>query len=97
MSVQISYKKPEIPEQWLALKNGAFAILQGNQFHPVPEGLYRIFVIIQEESQERTWMLLPMFEGEFELGMFPYMIPNQPAELPTIKAVISSLKIEASV
>ena len=89
MSININYKPKSNESLWETLKNGSFALIQGDTNHPIQEGLYRVFII---DNPERTWILIPMYDGDFDMGIFPYMINK---DFPPIKHLISKINIEA--
>jgi hypothetical protein len=93
MSVNINYKPPTNIQKWKTLQNGAFAIIEGNEPHPVPKGLYRIFLTNNEEMTGLIFILLPLFDGPFPDNMFPYMMPDGD-NLPTIINNVSQIHID---
>lgn len=94
MSVNINYKPPTNNQKWISLQNGAFAVVEGNAAHPVPKGLYRIFLTNNEEMTGIIFILLPLFDGPFSNNMFPYMMPYDDS-LPTIINKVSQIHIDA--
>jgi hypothetical protein len=94
MSIQINYTPKTNESLWESVKNGSFVVIIGNEVHPLPEGLYRIFIV---DEPEKTWILIPMFDGEFAAGMFPYMMAGEFNTFPTIKNLISKININAEV
>jgi hypothetical protein len=101
MSVNINFRQTTNETKWNGLKNGDFAVVEGNQQHPLPPGLYRVFKMDQEvplidpNAKQYTYVLLPMFEGPFPEGMFPYMLTEGP--FPTIKQIVTKVHIEVEV
>jgi hypothetical protein len=91
MSVKINFKPSSNEAKWNLIKSGDFAVLEGTQENPIPQGLYRIFVAV-DEKQQKTYLLTPLFDGPFEDGMFPYMVTNM---LPKLIQPVSKLHIEA--
>lgn len=94
MSVNINYKPPTNVHKWQTLQNGAFVIIEGNESHPVPKGLYRIFLTNNEDNTGIVFILLPLFDGPFPNNMFPYMLPYDD-NLPTIVNNVSQIHIDA--
>jgi hypothetical protein len=98
MSVNIIYKEPTNLLKWKALQNGDFVIIEGNSFHPVPKGLYRIFILNPpEESFDSniSFALLPLFDGPFSENLYPYMITDE-ENLPTIINKVSQIHIDVN-
>lgn len=101
MSININYKSPTNLQKWNTLQNGTFAIIEGTQEHPFPKGLYRVFIMrnIDEppiepvEPDVVSYILIPMFDGPFEDGMFPYMLPVS-NKMPEIINKISQVHID---
>jgi len=103
MSVNITVKQtnPIITNilKWKSVNSNDFVILEGSEKHPIPYGLYRIFIISDQELPPvKDIMAIPMFAGPFEENLFPYAIPlHPPEELPTIKQTINNITIEVNV
>jgi hypothetical protein len=96
MSIQINLHPSTNASKWESVKSGDFLVLDPVPEHPIPHGLYRIFIIGNEdESQGKTLFIIPMFDGPFEDNMFPYMIANPPP--PTIVHKITKIKVDAEV
>lgn len=100
MSVNINFRPTSNETKWKSVKNGDFAVIEGTQDHPIPSGLYRIFVVQQEmdppaEGFAINYLLVPMFDGPFSQGMFPYMLTESP--FPSIKQVVNKVHIEVEV
>lgn len=99
MSVNINFRPTSNATRWASIKDGDFAILEGNTEHPIPAGLYRIFVMFDdpgnEVAKQPQFILLPIFDGPFNPGMFPYIIAEGP--LPEIKHLIHKVHIEVEV
>jgi hypothetical protein len=83
--------------------NGDFVVIEGSPEHPIPSGVYRVFTIpvsgeqiimAGEQRVEKQFIIVPLFDGPFEIGMFPYMV-NQP--YPIIKQLINKIHIEAEI
>jgi hypothetical protein len=51
--------------------------------------------LIDPNAKQYTYVLLPMFEGPFPEGMFPYMLTEGP--FPTIKQIVTKVHIEVEV
>ena len=81
MSVNINFRPSSNDSKWDAVKNGDFAVLEGNPENPIPQGLYRIFIVSTDGGQIRVWVILPLFDGPFSEGMFPYMVNIPPPKL----------------
>jgi hypothetical protein len=88
MSVNINIKPTSNDDKWAAMENGDFAILSGNKENPIPEGLYRVFMANAEKME---YFAIPMFEGPFEIGMYPYMIS---LPRPPLKCIINTVHID---
>lgn len=99
MSVNINFRPTSNATRWASIKDGDFVILEGNQEHPVPAGLYRIFVMPPDPTSETAsrpqYVLLPMFDGPFNPGLFPYVLSE--GTLPEIKHLIHKVHIEVEV
>lgn len=96
MSVNINYKEPTNLLKWKTLQNGEFIIIEGNSFHPVPKGLYRVFILNPPEESfdsDTSYALLPLFDGPFDENLYPYMITNE-ENLPTIINKVSQIHID---
>lgn len=107
MSVNITYFETSNETKWKSIiKNGDFAVIEGTPEHPIPEGLYRVFLLPREQDldlvpnvpnvQQYNYLLLPMFDGPFLDNMFPYMIDAE-GVLPPIKQIVTKILIEAQV
>lgn len=72
MSVNISFKQSSNQSKWDSIKNGDFIFLDTSEHHPIDAGLYRVFEFPGQE--QKTYAIIPLFEGVFTEGMFPYMI-----------------------
>jgi hypothetical protein len=104
MSVNITYKPLTNEQKWNSLQNGSFAIVEGNQEHPIPNGLYRIFIMRDEEvvptepgeSPIVSYILVPMFDGPFVDGMYPYMLPISNT-MPPLLHKINQILIDVDV
>lgn len=92
MSVQINFRAAPDSQKWNSVQNGDYAILEGI----VPDGLYRIFIIPQQESGERVICLFPLFDGPFAEGLFPFFIDGK-AGYPKLKHRISKVSIDVEV
>ena len=96
MSVNISFKPSTNESKWASLKSGDFVVLDGIPEHPIPNGLYRVFIITDAEPpHHRTFVILPVFDGPFSENMFPYMLNNFP--LPTIVHKVSKVSVDVEV
>jgi hypothetical protein len=96
MSVNVNFKPSTNVSKWEAIKSGDFAVLEGTPEHPIPAGLYRVFIITEPEPpNHRNIFIVPLFEGPFEESMFPYMLNNFP--LPTLVQKASRVSIDAEV
>ena len=95
MSVNVNLKPASNTSKWESIKSSDFAILEGTSEHPIPNGLYRIFIIIDQESSQRNIFIIPLFDGPFENSMFPYLLNNSPP--PTISQKISKLNIDIEI
>lgn len=92
MSVQINFRAAPDSQKWNSVQNGDYAILEGI----VPDGLYRIFIIPQQESGERVICLFPLFDGPFAEGLFPFFIDSK-VGYPKLKHRISKVSIDVEV
>lgn len=96
MSVSVNFKPSTNESKWTALKSGDFVVLEGTQEHPIPNGLYRVFIVVEPEPpHHRTLFIVPLFDGPFQENMFPYILNNFP--LPTLVQRVSKINIEAEV
>ena len=96
MSVNINFKPSTNISKWESIQSGDFVVLEGVSEHPIPNGLYRIFVFTEPEpSNHRNFFIIPMFDGPFEENMFPYMMSNFP--LPTLIQKINKVSIDVEV
>lgn len=96
MSVNINYKEATNVQKWKTLQNGSFVILEGNPTHPIPKGLYRVFVIDPPEEcvgANVSFALSPLFAGPFPENLYPYMITDE-ENLPTILNKVSQIHID---
>jgi hypothetical protein len=94
MSVSLNIRHISNEDRWNALENGAFILLEGSSVHPIPSGLYRVFIMPSDHPGiSKTWFLVPMGDGPFEVGFYPYGVESQP---PPLKQVISHVNIEVS-
>lgn len=99
MSVNINYTETTNLQKWQTLNNGEFAILEGNSQHPIPKGLYRIFVVTPDEKafdSDISYALLPLFDAAFPANMFPYMMPND-ENLPPVINKVSQVHIDVNI
>ena len=95
MSVNININPVSNEAKWASLANGSFAIIEQTTDHPIPSGLYRIFVVnIRQASGVKEFIVIPMFEGPFNPDMFPYMITENP---PTIRQLVHKVNIDVEV
>ena len=100
MSVNINFKQPTNDSKWESVETGDYLLLEGTPNHPIPKGLYRIFIYISDvdptdNSNNKTVCLVPLFDGPFEPNMFPYMCPD--INYPTIIQKINKVNIDAEV
>lgn len=95
MSVSINIKSSTNVSKWESIKSGDFVMLEGTTEHPIPNGLYRIFIITDPELATRNIFVIPMFDGPFEESMFPYVLNNFP--LPTLTQKINNISIDVEV
>lgn len=100
MSVNINFRPTSNATRWSSIKDGDFAILDGNQEHPIPSGLYRVFVMPADPQAEVAqpmpqFVLLPIFDGPFNPGTFPYIVSSAP--LPEIKHLIHKVHVDVEV
>lgn len=100
MSVNINFRPTSNETRWNSIKNGDFAVVEGNNQHPIPMGLYRIFTIpaesqINPEVKQQNFLAIPMFDGPFQDGMFPYMISENP--FPLIKQIVNKVHIDVEI
>lgn len=96
MSVNINFKPFTNEAKWVSLNSGDFVVLEGTPEHPIPAGLYRVFIITEPEPpHNKTIFVVPLFDGPFEGNMFPYMLNNFP--LPTITQRVSKINIDVEV
>lgn len=96
MSVNINYKEPTNLLKWKTLQNGSFVIVEGNSSHPIPKGLYRVFILNPPEESfdsNKSFALLPLFDGPFTENLYPYMITDE-ENLPTIVNKVSQIHID---
>jgi len=94
--VNINFKQSTNVTKWEAVKTGDYVVLEGTPEHPIPQGLYRIFIITEPQPPNpRNIFIVPIFEGPFENNMFPYMLNNFP--LPTLVHKVNKVLIEAEV
>lgn len=96
MSVNVNFKPSTNESKWASLKSGDFAVLEGTPEHPIPQGLYRVFIITENEPpHHRNIFVVPLFDGPFAENMFPYMLNNFP--LPTLIQQVIKITMEAEV
>lgn len=95
MNVNINYKQSTNITKWESVKTGDCVILEGTPEHPIPQGLYRVFIITEEITNIKNIFIVPLFEGPFADNMFPYMLNNIP--LPTISQKINKITIDAEI
>lgn len=78
--------------RWKSVKNGDFLLIEGTAEHPIPNGLYRAFIM------HNSYFLVPMFEYDFPADMFPYFISteNNPT-YPTIVNTVNKISIEVQI
>lgn len=96
MSVNINYKETTNTEKWKTIQNGAYLVIEGNPTHPVPKGLYRVFIINPPEESsdtDKSFALFPLFDGPFPENLYPYMITDG-ENLPTILNKVSQIHID---
>lgn len=100
MSVNINFKPISNESKWKSIVNGDFVVIENSPNHPIPSGVYRVFIIPIDITAKvdipfnQQFIIIPMFDGPFEIGMFPYMA-NQP--YPLIKQLINKINIEAEI
>lgn len=104
MSININFKPISNESKWKSIVNGDFVVIENSPTHPIPSGVYRIFIIpvnaenldpsISSFTLPKQFIIVPMFDGPFEIGMFPYII-TQP--YPNIKQLINKIHIEAEI
>jgi hypothetical protein len=98
MSVNINFKPSTNNSKWETVKSGDFVVLEGTPEHPIPQGLYRVFIITEIPTEaiptppHKNIFVIPMFDGPFDENMFPYMLSNFP--LPTLIQKINRINIE---
>lgn len=98
MSVNINFKPSTNNSKWETVKSGDFVVLEGTPEHPIPQGLYRVFIITEIPTEpiptlhHKNIFVIPMFDGPFNENMFPYMLSNFP--LPTLIQKINRINIE---
>jgi hypothetical protein len=93
--VNINFKQSTNVTKWESVKTGDYVVLEGTPEHPIPQGLYRIFIITELETNKKSIFIVPLFEGPFENNMFPYLLDNFP--LPTLVQKVNKVMIEAEV
>lgn len=96
MSVNINFRAAPESNKWDAIKNGDYAIIEGNDQTHIPNGLYRVFLIPQQETGTRVVCLFPLFEGPFADGLFPFFI-DPAIGYPKLKHRISKVNIDVEV
>ena len=102
MSVNINFRPPTNNSKWESVKSGDFVVLEGTPEHPIPQGLYRIFIITDIPTEaipilpHKNIFIIPMFDGPFDENMFPYMFPYMLSNslLPTLIQKINRINIE---
>lgn len=96
MSVNINIKQITDNSKWETVNSGDFVILEGTPEHPIPHGLYRVFIISDSDSPlNKNIFIVPMFDGPFEGKMFPYVISNVP--FPKIIHIVNHVNIEVKI
>jgi hypothetical protein len=105
MSVNVTIKPTSNISKWESLQSGDFAMLEGIPEHPIPNGLYRVFIVTETYPAiegKRNIFLIPMFDGPFEenafpyiLNAFPYILNNFP--LPIITQKVNGVTIDVEV
>ena len=91
--ININYKPPTNTQRWKTLQNGSFAIIEGNATHPIPKGLYRIFLTNNEDNTNLVFILLPLFDGPFPQNLFPFMLQDD-SDLPTIVNTVAQVHLD---
>jgi hypothetical protein len=96
MSVNINFKPSSNESKWEYVKSGDFVILEGTPEHPIPNDLYRVFIISEDGPPAiRNVFIIPMSSGPFTENMFPYMLSAFP--YPTIIQKVNAINIEVEV
>ncbi len=93
MSVKINFRAAPEAQKWATVQNGDYAILEGI----VPDGLYRIFLIPQQDTGEIVTCLFPLFDGPFAEGLFPFFLDPDTTGYPKLKHRISKINIDVEV
>lgn len=97
MSVNIKFKQVSNDTKWTTIQNGDFAIIEGDEKITIPNGLYRIFIVPSQTNNEpRIICLIPIFEGPFAEGLFPFFLPFQ-SPLPRLVQQVNKINIDAEV
>ena len=92
MSVSINFKPSSNEDKWKTLKSGDFVFLENSTEHPIPIGLYRVFIIVgEEEPHDKNIFIVPMYDGDFG-NMFPYMVNTPP--YPVMKHKVDHINID---
>ena len=91
MSVNINIKPPTNESRWLSVASGDFLLIKGTSEHPIPDGLYRVFIV---KAESQSIFLTPLFDGDFPDNMFPYIFEQGIPDLPVITEKIHSVTIE---
>lgn len=92
MSVNINFTPPSNVDKWKSVENGDFMFLKGTAIHPIPDGLYRIFLM--EDKVENNIFIVPMFNGPFELNMFHHVFQidlDSPLVIEKVKNISISI------
>ena len=97
MSVNVKFTQTISNEtKWQSIHNGDFSIIDGDEKFSIPNGLYRIFIVPSQTDDPKTICLVPMFEGPFAEGLFPFFIPFL-SPLPHIANAVNKVNIDAEV
>lgn len=96
MSVNVKFKQVSNDTKWSSIQNGDFAVLEQGE-SGFPSGLYRLFLVpSQVETEPKTLCLIPMFDGPFAEGLFPFFIPFTPP-FPRLVQKVNRINIDAEV
>jgi hypothetical protein len=96
MNVNINLKSPSNDSKWNSLQTGDFIIAEGTSEHPIPNGLYQVFIITDTNPNvPKTIIIVPIFDGPFNENMFPYMLPRSP--FPILSQKVNNINIIAEV
>lgn len=93
MSIIINIKESDPQTKWETIKNGDFVILEGNTKDPV-NGVFRVFTISSNQNESKKFIIVPIMDGPFEEGMYPYIIESP---YPTISKIIQKINIEIEI